>query len=141
MSYGALASTELLTHGRFEEALTKTESEARLLPEEPQVLHNRGLALAGLGRLGEAIDAYAAALVLDASASAMDADALDDDLFDALRELAARENNGGSAATHLDRYTTLLPAGRHLGDVTLWRERLAGKPEVWRRERSEGDGA
>jgi tetratricopeptide (TPR) repeat protein len=139
MTYGALASTELLAHGRFEEALARTAEEARTAPDEPEILHNKGLALAGLGRLEEAVDVYAAALAMDAGDSAMDADALDDDLFDALRELATQESDVARATAWVERYGSLLPGGRHLTDVALWRERLAGAREVWRRERAEAD--
>jgi tetratricopeptide (TPR) repeat protein len=132
MPYGQLASTALVSAGRFDEAVAAAEAEAAAEPGDPEPLYNRGQALAGLGRFGEAAAAYERALGMDAGGSALDPDALDDELFFALRSDAVARAD----AAPLRHYLTLLPAGRHAADVPKWLDKLAGVDAVWYRDRA-----
>jgi tetratricopeptide (TPR) repeat protein len=132
MSYGQLPSTALVAAGRFDEAVAAAEAEAAAQPGDPEPLYNRGQALAGLGRFGEAAADYERALGLDASGSALDPDALDDELFFALRSDAVARRDSAP----LQRYLAILPAGRHVSDVPKWLDKLAGVEPVWYRDRA-----
>src|SRR5581483_3349113 len=88
MVYGALPSTQLIAASRFEDALARSGEEIAAMPHEPEALFNRGQALAGLGRLEEAVRDYEAALRLDFATSALDPATVDDELFSALRDIA-----------------------------------------------------
>jgi tetratricopeptide (TPR) repeat protein len=132
MPYGQLHSTALVAAGRFEEAVAAAEAEAAAEPGDPEPLYNRGQALAGLGRFGEAAADYERAVGMDASGSALDPDALDDELFFALRSDAVARGD----AAPLRRYLAVLPAGRHVSDVPKWLDKLAGVDAVWYRDRA-----
>jgi tetratricopeptide (TPR) repeat protein len=135
MSYGELLSTKLCTEGRYEEALAATEAELAHDPEEPEAFFNRGQALACLDRLEAAAAAYEQALTMDAGASALDPETVDDELFFVLRRQAERlSGDPGAAATALRRYLAILPAGRHVADVPKWVDKLRGVEPVWVRE-------
>jgi tetratricopeptide (TPR) repeat protein len=137
MSYGALASTHLVTSGRFDEALARASAEIAAQPDEPEAYFNRAQALVGLGRWDEAVSDYEAALRLDASASGLDLAAVDDELFSALRTIAvARKDRPSEALAVLARYRTILPAGRHIDDLTVWEEHVRGVEPVWYRDRA-----
>jgi hypothetical protein len=74
---------------------------------------------------------------MDASASALDPEAVDDELFFALRRQAETATADHVAAvTILGRYLELLPEGRHVADVSKWLDKLAGKETVWFRDRA-----
>src|SRR5262245_33457071 len=98
MGYGQLRSRKLCAEGRFEEAVTAAGEELRLDPAEPEIFFNRGQALAGLERFEEAAADYERALGMDASASALDPEAVDDELFFALRRQAERLADDRTAA-------------------------------------------
>jgi tetratricopeptide (TPR) repeat protein len=148
MSYGELQSSALVTAGRFDEAIAAADAEIRLDPTEPEARFNRGLALAGLERFAEAAEQYALALGLDASGSRMDPEALDDELFFALRREAERRAHPGQPAQStsdaattreaaiaiLTRYRALLPEGRHVADIPKWIDKLGGVETVWVRD-------
>jgi tetratricopeptide (TPR) repeat protein len=131
MRYGQLRSSMLCAAGRFEEALAAASEEAATEPHDPEPLFNRGQALAGLERFAEAAADYQRALALDPSESALDPEALDDELFFALRSEAVRQADPDV----LRRYAAILPAGRHLDDVKKWVDKLSGIEAVWVRER------
>jgi tetratricopeptide (TPR) repeat protein len=137
MAYGQLRSTKLCTEGRFEEALAAAVAESALDPTEPEALFNQGQALAGLERFAEAAAAYERALGLDASASAVDPEAVDDELFFALRRQAERlAADRVAAVSAIGRYLTILPEGRHVDDVPKWIDKLTGVETVWFRDRA-----
>jgi tetratricopeptide (TPR) repeat protein len=136
MGYGQLRSKKLCGEGRFEEAIAAASSEIELEPDEPEAYFNRGQALAGLDRFAEAAADYERALGMDGSASAVDLEAVDDELFFALRRQAeALASNHVEAVAILGRYLVLLPEGRHIDDVPKWIDKLSGKETVWFRER------
>jgi tetratricopeptide (TPR) repeat protein len=136
MTYGALASTQLVSGGRFEEAVARASAEIAAMPDEPEAYFNRAQALAGLCRWEEAVADYQAALRLDASASALDPAALDDELFFALRTLAvSRKADPAAALATLARYTELLPQGRHIDDLATWSDHINGVEALWYRDR------
>ncbi|MDB4981407.1 MAG: hypothetical protein JWM82_2159 [Myxococcales bacterium] len=137
MAYGQLQSTKLCGEGRFEEALAAAVAESAADPHEPEACFNQGQALAGLERFEEAAAAYERALSLDASASAVDPEAIDDELFFALRRQAERLSGDRVAAVSaIGRYLEILPTGRHVDDVPKWIDKLTGKETVWFRERA-----
>jgi tetratricopeptide (TPR) repeat protein len=136
MSYGQLRSRKLCAEGRFEEAVAAAAAEIAAEPGEPESFFNRGQALAGLERYAEAVADYEQALRMDASASALDPEAVDDELFFALRRQAERLSADRVAAVSvLGRYLELLPEGRHVADVPKWIDKLNGVETVWFRER------
>jgi tetratricopeptide (TPR) repeat protein len=135
MTYGALASTELVSACNFEEAVAQASREIDAQPDEPEAWFNRGQALAGLGRFGEAAGDYEKALSLDASASGLDPEAADDELFFALRNIAlAQKDRPEEARATLERYRQVLPHGRHLDDIQKWVNHVNGVEVVWVRE-------
>jgi len=137
MSYGQLRSRKLCAEGRFEEAIAAAGAELAATPDEPEAHFNRGQALAGLDRFEEAAADYERALAMDASASALDPEQVDDELFFALRRLAERRADDRAAAVAaLGRYLAILPAGRHVEDVPKWIDKLDGKETVWVRDRA-----
>jgi len=131
MGYGQLPSGAHCAAGRFDEAITAATAEAEADPADPEPYFNRGQALAGLERYLEAAADYERALAMDSSASTLDPEALDDELFFALRSEATRR---GDPAI-LNRYLAALPAGRNVADVAKWADKLAGIERVWVRER------
>jgi tetratricopeptide (TPR) repeat protein len=137
MTYGALASSLLVTEGQFEEAVVQASREIAALPEEPEAYFNRAQALCGLGRLEEAVPDFEAALRLDASASALDPAAVDDELFSTLRSIAvAHKDRPLDALATLDRYRQALPGGRHIADLQTWIDHINGVTVVWYRDRA-----
>jgi tetratricopeptide (TPR) repeat protein len=137
MSYGQLRSRKLCAEGRFDEAVAAATAELAADPGEPESLFNRGQALAALERYEEAAADFVRALGMDASASALDPEAVDDELFFALRRQAERLSGDHVAAvTVLGRYLEVLPEGRHVDDVPKWIDKLSGKETVWFRERA-----
>jgi len=135
MTYGALASTELVAECNFEEALTQATKEIAAQPDDPEAYFNRGQALAGLARFAEAAAEYERALSLDASASGMDPEAADDELFFALRNMAmAAKERPAEALAALERYRRVLPQGRHVEDIGKWADHINGVEVVWVRE-------
>jgi tetratricopeptide (TPR) repeat protein len=135
MTYGALASAAFVAESRFDEAIVEATREIAAQPDEPEAYYHRGQALAGLGRFAEAADDHERALSLDASASGLDPEAADDELFFALRNLAvAQKDRPDEALATLERYRRLLPAGRHLADLETWANHIKGVEVVWVRE-------
>src|SRR5436190_1703384 len=112
MGYGQLRSKKLCAESLFVEAIAAATAEIASEPDEPEAYFNRGQALAALDRFAEAAADYERALGMDASASALDPEAVDDELFFALRRQA--ESLGGNrveAVAALGRYLEILPAG------------------------------
>jgi tetratricopeptide (TPR) repeat protein len=137
MTYGALASTHLVQGGRWDEAVDRATAEIAAMPDEPEAHFNRAQALAALSRWEEAVRDYEAALRLDASSSALDPAALDDELFFALRSLAvAQKATPAAAHATLARYRALLPEGRHIPDLATWSNHIDGTDPVWYRDRA-----
>jgi tetratricopeptide (TPR) repeat protein len=137
MSYGQLRSRKLCTAGLFEEAIVAAVGEIAADPDEPEAYFNRGQALAGLERFEEAAADYERALAMDATGSAMDPEAVDDELFFALRRHAEGLSGDRAAAVKaLQRYLSALPAGRHVDDVPKWIDKLNGVEAVWVRDRA-----
>lgn len=137
MTYGALLSSKLITEGKFHEAVEAASREAELQPDDPEPYFNRGQARVGLDQLAEAIDDYRRALLLDASNSGMDPEAVDDELFFALRTLATQQkDNPATAVATLQKYGTILPDGRHLDDVAKWIDKCNGVQALWYRDRA-----
>jgi tetratricopeptide (TPR) repeat protein len=136
MGYGQLRSRKLVAEGRFAEAVAAASLEVVADPQEPEAYFNRGQALAGEGRFAEAAADYERALGMDAGASALDPEAVDDELFFALRRQAEELGaNRIEAVAALGRYLEILPEGRHVTDVSKWIDKLNGKETVWFRER------
>jgi tetratricopeptide (TPR) repeat protein len=137
MSYGALFSSKLVAQGDYEQAITKAAEEMAANPDEPECYFNRGQALAALERFAEAAADYEAALTMDMSASALDPETVDDELFFVLRSLAARQKERPEVAiATLERYRRVLPQGRHLEDIKTWVDHIHDVPVVWVRERA-----
>jgi tetratricopeptide (TPR) repeat protein len=137
MGYGQLRSEKLCAEGRFEEAVTVAAAEIAAEPLEPEPYFHRGQALAALERFPEAAADYQQALSMDASASALDLEAVDDELFFVLRRQAESLAGGGAlAVAALRRYLEVLPAGRHVEDVAKWIDALEGRQAVWYRDRA-----
>jgi tetratricopeptide (TPR) repeat protein len=137
MGYGQLRSRKLVAEGRFEEAVAAADAEIAADPAEPEAYFNRGQALSGQGRYVEAAADYERALTMDATASALDPEAVDDELFFALRRQAeGLADNRVEAVAALGRYLEILPEGRHVADVPKWIDKLSGKETVWFRERA-----
>jgi tetratricopeptide (TPR) repeat protein len=130
MGYGQLRSGALYSAGNFEEAVAAASAEAGTDPRDPEPYFNRGLALAGLERFVEAAADYERALSMNPGASTLDPEAVDDELFFALRSEATRR----SEPAFLQRYLAILPAGRHVDDVAKWADKLAGIEKVWVRD-------
>jgi tetratricopeptide (TPR) repeat protein len=136
MTYGALFSTQLVRDGRFSEAIETATREIAAQPDEPEAFFNRGQALAGLDRFEEAAADYQRALALDDSASSVDPETIDDELFFALRSAAERRKSDPPAAIAvLERYRQILPQGRHVEDIAKWRDAFNGVETVWYRDR------
>jgi tetratricopeptide (TPR) repeat protein len=135
MTYGALPSTALVAEGKYEEAITKATAEMTAMPDEPEARFNRGQALAALGRLEEAVADYEATLAMDTSASALDPDVVDDELFFTLRSMA-QSREGAEGLALLERYRHVLPEGRHIADIAKWADHLNGVEVVWYRDRA-----
>ena len=137
MTYGALFSTQLIRDGRFSEAIETATREIATQPDEPEAFFNRGQALVGLDRFEEATADYQRALALDDSASSVDPETIDDELFFALRSAAERRKAEPAAAVEvIERYRKILPHGRHLDDIAKWRDAFNGVETVWYRERA-----
>jgi tetratricopeptide (TPR) repeat protein len=135
MTYGALASAALVAEGKFAEAIEQASREIDSQPEEPEAYFQRGQALGALGRFEQAAADYERALALDASASGLDPEAADDELFFALRNIAvAQKAHPAEALATLERYRRVLPAGRHLDDIKTWTDHINGVEVVWVRE-------
>ncbi|HXU81816.1 MAG TPA: tetratricopeptide repeat protein [Polyangia bacterium] len=135
MTYGALASTELVAECKFDDAIAQASREIAAQPDEPEAWFNRGQALTGLGRFAEAAADYEKALALDASASGLDPEAADDELFFALRNIAlSQKDRPEEAIATLERYRRVLPEGRHIGDIKTWEDHIKGVEVVWVRE-------
>ncbi len=136
MIYGALLSSKLVADGRYTDAVEAATSEMVTQPDEPEAYFNRGQALAGLERFEEAIADYEKALSLDDSASSVDPETIDDEIFFALRRAAdARRSDPERAVQTLERYRQVLPNGRHLDDIGKWTDAFNGVETVWYRER------
>ena len=136
MTYGALFSTQLVRDGRFSEAIETATREIATQPDEPEAFFNRGQALAGLDRFEEAAADYQRALALDDSASSVDPETIDDELFFALRSAAERcKSDPAAAIAVLERYRQILPGGRHVDDIAKWRDAFNGVETVWYRDR------
>jgi len=136
MTYGALFSTQLVRDGRYPEAIETASREIATQPNEPEAFFNRGQALTLLGRFDEAVADYERALALDDSASSVDPESIDDELFFALRSAAeARKADPTEAIRTLERYRQILPHGRHVDDIPKWRDSFSGVETVWVRER------
>src|SRR5450432_3627021 len=117
MGYGQLRSRKLFTEGLYDEAITAAGAEIAAEPGEPEAYFNRGQALAALDRYDEAAADYERALGMDASASALDPEAVDDELFFALRRRAeSLAADRAAAVAALSRYLEILPTGRHVDD-------------------------
>jgi tetratricopeptide (TPR) repeat protein len=137
MEYGQLHSTKLCAAGQFEEALEAAARELAVDPAEPEAWFNRGQALAGLDRFEEAAAAYERALGMDASASALDPETVDDELFFVRRRQAEHLAGDRDAAIAAVRgYLAVLPAGRHVGDVARLIDKLNGVETTWVREQA-----
>jgi tetratricopeptide (TPR) repeat protein len=137
MSYGALLSSKLVTEGKFQEAVEAATTEILLHTGDPEPFFNRGMARVGLNQVADAIGDYERALSMDAADSAMDPEAVDDELFFALRTLAGQSQGDPSAANAiLRRYAAVLPAGRHLDDIAKWSDKFNGVETVWYRDRA-----
>ena len=137
MGYGELLSRKLCSAGQFTEAIAAATAEIKAEPEEPEAYFNRGQALAALERYEEAAADYERALGMDASASALDPEAVDDELFFALRRQAeGLVANRAAAVATLGRYLEILPEGRHVADVPKWIDNLNGVESVWVRDRA-----
>ncbi|HVU49839.1 MAG TPA: tetratricopeptide repeat protein [Polyangia bacterium] len=137
MGYGQLRSRKLVTEERFEEAIAAAAAEIAADPAEPEAYFNRGQALAGEGRFAEAAADYERALRMDASASALDPEAVDDELFFALRRQAEELKAAPvEAIAALGRYLEVLPEGRHVADVSKWIDKLSGREALWFRDRA-----
>jgi tetratricopeptide (TPR) repeat protein len=137
MGYGQLRSAKLCAEGLFEEAVAAAAAEIAAEPHEPEPHFHRGQALAALEQFAEAAAAYQKALSMDASASALDPEAVDDELFFALRRQAeALAGNRVEAVAALGRYLEILPAGRHVEDVAKWIDAFEGRQQVWYRDRA-----
>jgi tetratricopeptide (TPR) repeat protein len=132
MGYGQLRSSKLCAEGRFDDAIAAATAEIAAEPGEPEARFNRGQALASLERFAEAVTDYEAALAMDGSGSALDPETLDDELFFALRSEAVRQSD----AAPLRRYLAILPAGRHVGDVPKWIDKLSGVEPIWYKDRA-----
>lgn len=132
MGYGQLRSGALLSAGRFEEAIAAATAEAAADPGDPEPCFNRGQALSSLERYLDAAADYERALAMDGGVSTLDPDAVDDELFFALRSEATRRGDAGV----LQRYLAALPAGRHVDDVKKWADKIAGVERVWVRDRA-----
>jgi tetratricopeptide (TPR) repeat protein len=138
MGYGQLRSSKLCTEGNFEEAIVAATAEIVTEPDEPEAYFNRAQALAGLDRFAEAAADYERALGMDTSASALDPEAVDDELFFALRrqaETLAANREGDRAVATIGRYLAILPDGRHVADVPKWIDALEGRETLWYRDR------
>jgi len=137
MTYGRLFSTQLVSQGEFERAIAKASEEIAAAPDEPEAYFNRAQALTALGRLAEAAADHEAALALDCSASALDPEAVDDELFFVLRSLAVtQKDRPAEALATLERYRRVLPQGRHVDDLKTWIDHINGAEVVWVRERA-----
>jgi tetratricopeptide (TPR) repeat protein len=137
MTYGALFSTQLVRDGRYAEAIETATREIAVQPDEPEAFFNRGQALTALERFDEAVADYQRALQLDDSASSLDPESVDDELFFALRSAAeARKADRAEAIRTLERYQQILPHGRHVEDIGKWRDSFNGVETVWYRERA-----
>jgi tetratricopeptide (TPR) repeat protein len=135
MTYGALPSTALVAESKFEEAITTATREIAAAPDEPESYFNRGQAQAALGRFAQAAEDFEKALALDASASGLDPEAADDELFFALRNIAtSQKDRPAEAIATLERYRRLLPQGRHVDDIQKWVNHINGVEVVWVRE-------
>jgi tetratricopeptide (TPR) repeat protein len=137
MIYGALFSSKMVSEGRFDEAIATATSEILTQPDEPEGYFNRAQAYAGLERFAEAVADYEKALTMDMSQSSVDPEIVDDELFFALRSLAAtRKAEPEAAIAVLERYRAIVPTGRHLEDIDKWKDSFNGRETVWYRERA-----
>jgi len=136
MTYGSLFSSKMIAEGRFEEAVRMATGEIEAQPTDPEAYFNRAQALAGLERFEQAIPDYQQALSLDDSDSSLDPEIVDDELFFALRSLAAsRKDDPQQAIAIIERYRAIVPGGRHLDDIAKWIDSFNGVETVWYRER------
>src|SRR5438128_1290979 len=80
--------SKLVVDGRFAEAIETATKEIATQPDEPEAYFNRGQALVALDRFEEAVADYEKALSMDDSASSVDPETIDDEIFFALRRAA-----------------------------------------------------
>ena len=136
MSYGALFSTKLVADGKYEEAVAKASEEIEVSPDEPEAYFNRAQANTGLERFAEALADYVRTLAMDMSASSLDPEVVDDELFFTLRTWAGTQKSEPPAAiATIERYRALLPSGRHVEDIAKWVDSFNGVQTVWVREK------
>ena len=136
MNYGALFSSKLVVEGLFSEAIETATKEITAQPDEPEAYFNRAQALAALERFEEAVADYEKALSMDDSASSVDPETIDDEIFFALRRAADGQRSDPAAAVRtLERYRRLLPGGRHVDDIAKWADSFNGVETVWYRAR------
>jgi tetratricopeptide (TPR) repeat protein len=136
MIYGALHSSKMVVDGLFDEAVEMATKEIATQPNEPEAYFNRGQALAALDRFAEAVADYQKALSMDDSASSVDPETIDDEIFFALRRAAdALRADPAEAVRTLERYREVLPRGRHVDDIAKWADSFNGVETVWYRTR------
>jgi tetratricopeptide (TPR) repeat protein len=136
MTYGALLSSKLVGEGKYDQAIEAANHEIELQPDEPEAYFNRGQARVALDCFADAAQDYTKALSMDMSASSLDPETVDDELFFALRNLASQQRSNPAAAVEiLNRYRQILPQGRHLDDIQKWADSFNGVETVWYRER------
>src|SRR5581483_2307393 len=109
-SYGALFSSKLVVDGRLAEAVDTAPQETVSQPDEPAAFFNQGKTLEALERFEEAVADYEKALAMDDSASSVDPETIDDEIFFALRRAADSQRGDPAAAVRtLERYRQVLP--------------------------------
>ncbi len=129
--YGMSFASRFIEAGQYEEAVVAATKAAALDDENPEPLVERASAYALLERYAEAVTDFERAIELDSQAEVLEIDVVDDSYFSALLGAARHEatHSVDAGCMTLARYRSVLPAGRHLADVTEWSKRLR-RPEA-----------
>jgi tetratricopeptide (TPR) repeat protein len=113
--------------GEFAAAVQAATEELAREADNSEHWWDRASALAALERYDEAVRDFERAKEVDAHSQVLDDDMLDDAYFSALLGAARARGDVDAGCRLLERYATIFPSGRHVGDAGDWQKRLRGE--------------
>ena len=125
-NYGVTFAQRHIQHGEYEQALAAADRHAAQEPDSPEPHHDRARALALLGRHGEAVEAYRAAIAADQVEQILQDWEVDDGLFSTVVAWAQAASGQDEQLRILSLYRQILPGGRHLKEAEEWGQRFRG---------------
>ncbi|MDZ4696453.1 MAG: tetratricopeptide repeat protein [Deltaproteobacteria bacterium] len=126
-SYGVSFAARAITAGNFPEAIVQATAAIQRDDTDPEAWFERATAYAWMDRNLEAVSDFEHAIELDTEAGILETDAVDDAFFSALLAAAQKEASIIDGVKHLERYTAVVPKGRHVQDAVDWARRLRGE--------------